>query len=49
MGYLKMVIEFDFVNVINWCNKEEGGLWKVVFALNLIRIWKRDIKGVEIM
>lgn len=46
--YLKMIIEFDFNNVVFWFNIDEGGLWKVIFVLNYIRFWRYFFLGVEI-
>lgn len=34
---MKLIIESDYKNVVNWCNSENNGPWNFNFKLNYIR------------
>lgn len=38
MWYIRVIIEYDFCNVINWCNDGLGVLLRVVYVLRLYQI-----------
>lgn len=46
---MNIIVEFDFSNVVGWCNLRMEGLWELNFVFNKIMSIMRSILLIKVV